>query len=373
MGRLYEAREADRSDKRNLLFSGVANQERSCSEHFLTVFSLQAGQASDAAVRPLGEEPLPFQRGEGEGRGVDDVDGILPIAKSSLSLSHWSHWALPGHGKTSKKGGECGTFGFLGCLDVDSHLGKRIDGMDYSGKIYVKRYRRNCAKAECPIDYETWASKTASRGTRRIEAFQKTIRGKRNSPIHVVVSPSQQDIDALRYDELRLRAQKQAQILGIFAGVMILHPFRETDRGTWYLSPHFHIVGFGWISKVGESYRETGYVVKNLGVRKSVYATLMYQLSHAGVYMRAEGEKGKKATITWFGTLSYNKFHYKDEPIEHVCPICEQKLHVVEWRGIGDPPQIDDEAFFDDVSKWELKNDPLRFEIGGGSSFYRVV
>lgn len=34
MGRLYEAREADRSDKRNLLFSGVANQERSRSEHF---------------------------------------------------------------------------------------------------------------------------------------------------------------------------------------------------------------------------------------------------------------------------------------------------------------------------------------------------
>lgn len=266
-----------------------------------------------------------------------DIDGILPIAKSSFSLTHWARWFLPGHGRAYD---DCGTLGFLGCLDVSSHYGKRLDGIDYSGKVFIKKYKRNCGRGECPIDYETWASKEAHRATRRLETFQKTIKGTRASPIHVVISPCQSDVDTLDYARLRTKAYSVLKRTGMFAGVMIIHPFRETDSGTWYLSPHFHFLGYGWVSNVGDTYEKTGYIVKNLGVRKSVYATLVYQLSHAGIYIKEAGEKGKKATITWFGSLSYNKFHYKDEPVKHVCPICEQTLHVVEWRGIGDPPLL---------------------------------
>jgi hypothetical protein len=299
----------------------------------------------DASFIPLGEEPS--LRGRGEGEGADDIDGILPIAKSSLSLTNWASWSLPGHGEAYD---DCGTLGFLGCLDTVAHAGKRLDGVDYTGKVYIKRYKRNCGRAECPVDFETWASKEAHRATRRLEAFQKTVRGGRSSPIHVIVSPSQGDIDTLDYKALRERAYKVMKRIGVFAGIVLIHPFRR-NRGrkgnSWYLSPHFHVLGFGWVSHVGESYQETGYIVKNLGVRQSVYATLQYQLSHAGVYMKAEGEKGKKATITWFGSLSYNQFHYEDEPTKQVCPICEQSLHVVEWQGVGDPPLLRLEQFID--------------------------
>ena len=266
-----------------------------------------------------------------------DIDGIPPLAKSNFSLSHWSKWQLPGHGRAYD---DCGTFGYLGCLDVVAHASKSNHNGEYKGKDYLKIYKRNCARAECPVDYETWASKEAHRATRRIEAYQKQVKGTRNSPIHVIVSPSQEDIDTLDYQELRVRAQKQAQKGGVFAGIMILHPFREREDGSWYLSPHFHIVGFGWVAHAAQLYAQNGYIVKNLGVRKSVYATISYQLSHAGIYMKAEGERGKKATVTWFGYLAYTKFHYQSEPTKHVCPICEGVLHVVEWRGEGDPPLL---------------------------------
>lgn len=274
-----------------------------------------------------------------------DFDGILPLAKSNSAISHWSKWSLPGHGKAYD---DCGTFGYLGCLDTVAHAIKRADGVDYTGKIYIKKYKRNCARSECPVDFETWASKEAHRATRRLTAFGKTLKGGRNSPIHVIVSVPQEDMETLPYDKLRVRAQKQAQKAGLWGGLVIVHPFRENDEGCWYLSPHFHMLGYGWISNAAKVYQETGWIVKNLGVRKSVYATIQYQLSHAGVYMKAEREKSKKATITWFGCLSYSKFHYEDDtPPAHVCPICEQKLRVVQWKGVGDPPLLTIEGFQD--------------------------
>jgi len=48
------------------------------------------------------------------------------------------------------------------------------------------------------------------------------------------------------------------------------------------VSPHFHILGYGWVHHVKENYESNGWIVKNLGIRNSVRATAHYQLSHCG-------------------------------------------------------------------------------------------
>jgi hypothetical protein len=260
----------------------------------------------------------------------DDADGILPIAKSSFSLSQWSKWSLPGHGIADP---DCGSFGLKGCMRVDLHQAK-----GYPSMIFVKKYKRSCGRAQCPVDFEKWASKEAHRATRRIEEFQRQY-PEMGKTLHVVVSPSQADIDSLDYAKLRKKVYLALKSCSVRAGICIIHPFRLNHQNkTWYLSPHFHIVGFGWVRNSASFYQKTQWVVKNLGLRNSVYATIAYQLSHAGVYMRAEDERGKKTTVTWFGKLSYNQFKYHPEDEKEECPICGSFLTLLEWRGIGDPP-----------------------------------
>jgi len=51
---------------------------------------------------------------------------------------------------------------------------------------------------------------------------------------------------------------------------------------------------------IGETYHQNGWFVKYLGVRKSVFATFYYLLSHCGIRHRIR-------SVSWFGDLSYSK------------------------------------------------------------------
>ena len=111
----------------------------------------------------------------------------------------------------------------------------------------------------------------------------------------------------------------------------------------WYYSPHFHVLGFGWITGVAENYSKNGYFVKNLGTRDSTFSTFYYQLSHAGI-------KKRNHSLVWFGELSYSNLEVKElDPDGMKCPICEEKLH--ELVLIGDishkPPDTDIELPID--------------------------
>jgi len=141
-------------------------------------------------------------------------------------------------------------------------------------------------------------------------------------------------------------------------GVCIIHPFRESVDGEWFLSPHFHVIGYGWVSETGNNFRESKVVVKNVGIRKTLQGTLHYQLSHAGVYYGAP----KKASATWFGCLSYNKLKLPrdEEEDEDVCPICGEPLVALKWVGsyVGRPPptpEADGSEFFCDPIYWCLE------------------
>jgi len=96
------------------------------------------------------------------------------------------------------------------------------------------------------------------------------------------------------------------------------------------------VVGFGWVEETAEEYEASGYVVKNLGIRKTVGGTVLYQLSHAGVHM-------KYHVMTWFGACSYNKLRIvQEDREENRCPTCGARLVACRWFGEGGDPLEDE-------------------------------
>lgn len=318
----------------------------------------------------------------------NDIDGILPLGKSSLS--QWHGWVLPGHGDSRV---DCGKLYTKGCLEVGLHHG------EHEGKAYFKRVARSCKRAACPVCYEKWASREGHRAVRRMSYFKTGYK-----PIHVIVSPSPADIE-LSYDDLKDKMYSLVKRVGIFGGMSIIHPWRSLcdlcqhdkehcscgDRQIikWYVSPHFHLICYGWVngSAVGSVFNDSGWIIKNLGKRDTLAGTITYQLSHAGVsnpsegYCPAHGDdkescrlarefpfgnavncspslKGHKhSTITWFGVLSYNKLHVPKESMDDkpLCPVCESPLREVVFTmyDADFSDLIEGYEWFDDPGGWE--------------------
>jgi hypothetical protein len=177
-------------------------------------------------------------------------------------------------------------------------------------------------------------------------------------------------VERLTYRQLRTEAVRVLKKAGLRGGCLIYHPWRELEdsagvkTGEWYYSPHFHSVGFGWIHGTPEISLRDGWVVKNHGLRKNVYATLMYQLSHAGVSMPvarcgilpiAKSTGSKMHTVTWWGACSYNVLRVPREVLEskECCPICKGPLFTLVFVGTGDPPADLEADLFLPVSDWE--------------------
>ena len=133
----------------------------------------------------------------------------------------------------------------------------------------------------------------------------------------------------LPFQELRKEAYIQVKESGFIGGSCVWHPFRETEDGRWYFSPHFHMFGYGWIQGTKKIYENSGWVIKNEGIRKTLHGTAMYQLSHAGIHKKFH-------TVTWFGRLSYNNLRCKKMPKkEDKCPLCGADLVKLIWMGEG--------------------------------------
>lgn len=283
--------------------------------------------------------------------------GILPIGTSSFWVSpdqQVASWGLPGHGASK---GDCGSFFSVGCIHVEDHFRGRIDGEDVIGKAFVRRKKVSCKEPKCPVCYESWAGREAHRIEHRILSFR--LRGAR--AIHFMVSPPP-EVWHLSVDRLRTKAYSVARKVGFLGGNCIYHPFREVEETKlWYFSPHFHMIGYGWIKGAGEEYLTSGWVSKNLGVRDSVYATAFYQLSHCGVWYGV----GRRHSVTWFGKLSYNKLKADPEVVEkEVCPLCGAELRKLLWGGGGAlPVPIDVEGdYFLDPEGWREVSARYRYQ-----------
>ena len=274
------------------------------------------------------------------------LKGILPSTRSKrdwVPRSDPRYRFLAGNG--SKLAG-CGVWMWRGCLEdhrrfkfVEGQLS--LSGAPASDFDVVEAYKASCGRLACPVCYEKACAKLAIKIEHRISQFR--IKGRDLRPIHVVVSPNETDTLTLDFPELRKKAYSMAMACGMIGGSIMIHPFRlynedddaeDLEAGfshtkapaSWYLSPHFHIIGYGWLHGTKENYEKTGWVVKNLRVRHSVRATAHYQLSHCGVNERFH-------TVVWFGALAYNKLKVKPLPAEsHPCPVCDGEFRRIEFK-----------------------------------------
>lgn len=312
-----------------------------------------------------------------------DVFDLFKGVEFDFGAKQWS-WQLTGHMYQPYE--NCGQVHTIGCEKTHKHL-------NHLGKGTYKV--DNCKRLGCPTCFEGAAAQRSmvvlSRfsakqfGTEQTEDLiqeiahnheiehkkqvkkvivgylEQSIKRQRLKIKHVIVSPLQQVakeqwIDHKGYIKSRKTAYKIAQQCGVKGGVLIPHPYRlkcancgyspipdhkrscptcNQDRFLWYFSPHFHIIGHGWVTNTTKNYQKSGWIVKNAGVRKSIYATTQYLLSHAGI------NRGT-LTLNWFGDLSRQKMGRSPKlpKIHQKCDECQTAYHVLQWMPTDRPPPI---------------------------------
>lgn len=249
---------------------------------------------------------------------------------------------LVGHGKVTS--GYCGKFvNYKGCLNVHLHNKITLDGVNYAGKVFVRKVRFSCGKPSCPVCYKRgWAVREAG----NIEARLSEAHKRYGLIEHIIVSVPVRSY-GLSLRALRAEAIKALKVRKVIGGVLIFHAFRYNRRKCWYFSPHFHVLGFllggyrcrgcvkgctdchGFEGRTRRAFNNDGYIVKVLPKRKTVFGTAWYQLHHSSV------KKGsvRAHVATWFGVCSYRKLHFKGEMKKDVCPICQHDLIGIRYFG----------------------------------------
>lgn len=276
----------------------------------------------------------------------------------------------------------------LGCLNVELHAHVSLDGVNHAGKVALKKVFMSCDKPSCPTCFKRgWANREATNATEILKLASKGYTDKngqkhmgRGKEEHIVSSVPKTDY-GLSFEKLKAKNQKVLRRRGIIGGVTIFHLQRY--RGVkeagkmglpveWYVAPHFHTVGFieggygrcrgcpnaykGFFGEmhvketvkclacegfegltrrcyakegggVGAGNSGSGWIVKVMGERKSIHATLWYQLNHA-TFQRGS----KRAHVaSWFGVCSYTKLKLTKEDKVHKakCSICLSDMEEV--------------------------------------------
>jgi len=191
---------------------------------------------------------------------------------------------LPGNGvKTSEN-----------CGKVMSRSRLRGD----SGKDW--RYNlHDCKNPKCPECYTRWSWREGKKIAEKFARIRSLIPGR---PRHVVFSPGPRACYK-DYEQLKKEFYKVIDQAGVTGGVYVFHPWRSRGKGKNkyrkgqnYWSPHFHIIGYGYLKPSDEVYRSCGWVYKNKGYKKSISGTVAYLLSHCGY------RPGKKSLVQ-FGSV----------------------------------------------------------------------
>lgn len=129
-----------------------------------------------------------------------------------------------------------------------------------------------------------------------------------------------------------------------------------------YLSPHFHVVGYGYLMQSDEFHEATkakrgkrdGWVykwIRNIGDDADLMGLLKYMFSHSALIGKAkEGMKSNGSiyrkfpieNVTYQGDLAYRSLKSEligSKMVEIPCPICDKPA--VEWYGWDQEPAID--------------------------------
>jgi len=240
---------------------------------------------------------------------------------------------LPGN---KEKRTTCGEWAWKGCNNIKGHEGINFNDSDCTNKGYATNFQMCCFRADCEYCWLQWSYRQASKATRRFEVYQKQSKTK-YKPSHIIISVPDWDYGKSKKELSKLARDKLNSVIpkwSIFGGCIIYHPFKNkmiAGKLRWYYSPHFHVLGYGWIlpsdSEDSKKIRR-GWIIKKAEdkdkngnpMERSTFQTLSYQLTHAGI-------KRHNHTLTWFGDLSYCKLKMEKEDYEMgKCPICENIL-----------------------------------------------
>ena len=226
----------------------------------------------------------------------------------------------------------CGKFVTEGCINFEEHP---------NDMGYGRNKKLTCKSSHCSECWDSWVTRESSKATKRIEKF-RTI-SQRNGfrsciPVHVIGSPPKW-LWNISFAKLKKTFRKMVKRAGIVGGVSVFHGFRLKDK-TWYWSPHFHLIGYGWVVDTKKIESNEGWVIKNKGIRKNskqVYNSFTYLLSHTAI------TKGIHS-VSWFGELGYRaKYSSELKPeVEEsngdTCPYCSQYLVLIDILGTDRPP-----------------------------------
>lgn len=180
---------------------------------------------------------------------------------------------------------------------------------------------KQCARRRCPLCYESWMNREANSMTRRITKMMQ-ISHRKVSHVDISLPKSMYQLSIKQINKKIKPILKKAGILG---GSKVLHPFRFHDKKSWvpYVSPHFHLICFGWILNTAEIHEKTGIIINKISTlynETDVFRTSKYQLTHCGI-------KDGKDAVVYFGSISYSKLKVEKEEKESVtCPYCPLEL-----------------------------------------------
>lgn len=305
--------------------------------------------------------PLPGQPSlEGRNGAGSDSDSTRSAIESERERSEPGVYPaiVPSNSRDSLMDGIYGGVripGFGSCLPKcsDPEYSKRtvVCSADPS-HFHMEVQGSSCGRVECPQCHVTWENRAADRAGARIDGF---LRYTRNPPKHVIYSLSSEEIASLGYGEapyhvLEKRAlnilMQKVEDSGIFGGAAIFHPWRfrkdriplealkvmkasevvrrNPDKFSEWMSfePHVHIVGYGYLKKVG---KDSGFQYKNKGSlrsREDIERVIRYALSHTWIDLSVQRQKHK---VRYFGSCSYRKLKpvgLRTIKAERICPVC---------------------------------------------------
>lgn len=376
------------------------------AELLLEPASRRLAESGRFILREIGLGRLGYGRGRTRANIRAVLPGLLRRLDSYRGLrGNLLNWELPGHGLDPKAGdGEW--------YSIAHDRGSKRDVIHLQG---------SCGRARCTFyDPETrlacrerWLDREARTCEERI-AWARVVTMRHEEPVkHLVVSPRPDIYGPPRwlghrtrpgYRRLRKLVEEFLRYLGVRGYLIIPHHVR-VSRGRWSAAHgcvegvHFHVVFHGNVRKTprggwGElDPRFEGWFAKNLGRRRSVFATVSYLLSHAGIAARAnppgpspgpvsppEGETPPKRetssarppvlTISWGGDWSPRRFR-PPEPLEKAvpvrfCPLCRRLVPEFEWfrcvhLGAGPPPR---EPVTSTAAEWRAVTLALRAPAG---------
>jgi len=280
------------------------------------------------------------------------VPGVVypAIGQNKISLSDRGFQVVGGGNVTRKypdeTGPGCGDFMTLhACPNEPAH--------------FVHRRRASCRNRGCPKCYPSFVTREADSISARVRGCGglRGVHGVGTRLSHVVISPPIDNYDwKNEFDRAKRDLKEVRDRSGLTGGAAIFHPLRRTERAKlefqgakwagypgsgwdWvhengyindpdyvYFSPHWHIIGYGWIEPGDTEFALTGWVVKRIrtitGIEGGgVKRLLHYLLTHAG--WKDNGARGGNCVI-FFGEMSVRSMGVTSRKETHLygCPVC---------------------------------------------------